>query len=106
MRGTSRIAIKSHVLSHLKYLTRGLTELASTSMNAFVTSLLGIVVGILTHPLAAITFIGVEVAFAPDDLAVAFKRQDVRGQAVEEPAIVRRHHDSTGEIFDRLLEGP
>src|SRR5690606_24662486 len=44
------------------------------------------------------------VAFEPDDFRVALERQDVRGDAVEEPAVVRDHDGAPGEIEQRFLE--
>ena len=44
------------------------------------------------------------VPFEPDDLAVAFEREDVRGDAVEEPTVVANHHGAAGEILQCLLE--
>ena len=44
------------------------------------------------------------VALEPDDLAVAFERQDVRRDAIEEPAIVADDDGAAGERQQRLLE--
>ena len=48
--------------------------------------------------------IAVEIAFEPFDVAVAFEREDVRGEAVQEPAIVADHDGAAGEIFQRSFE--
>ena len=45
-----------------------------------------------------------EVALEPFDVAVALERQDVGRDAVEEPAIVRDHHDAAGESEQGILE--
>ena len=42
--------------------------------------------------------VGLVVPFAPDRFAVAFKSQDVRGDAVEEPAVVADDHGAAAEI--------
>src|SRR5580765_2627142 len=44
------------------------------------------------------------VPLEPHDLAVAFEGEHVRGDAVEEPAIVADDHGTAGEIEERLLE--
>ena len=44
------------------------------------------------------------VALEPDDLAVALEGQHVRGDAVEEPAVVADDHRAAGEVDERLLE--
>ena len=44
------------------------------------------------------------VALEPDDLAVALEGEDVGGDAVEEPAIVRDHDRAAREAQQRLLE--
>ena len=38
------------------------------------------------------------ITLEPYGAAVALERQDVRGNAVEEPAIMRDHHGAAGEI--------
>ena len=45
-----------------------------------------------------------EVAFEPLDVAVAFEGQDVGGDAVEEPAVVRDDDRAAGEVEQRLFE--
>src|SRR5262249_15976003 len=51
-----------------------------------------------------ILLVVLEVALEPFDVAVALERQNVRGDAVEEPAIVADDDRAAGEIFERLLE--
>jgi hypothetical protein len=46
------------------------------------------------------------VALEPDHLAVALEGQDVRRDAVEEPAVVGDHDGAAGEVQQRLLERP
>src|SRR2546422_9903574 len=46
------------------------------------------------------------VPLEPDDLAVPLERQDVRGDTVEEPAVVADHDGAPGELQERLLERP
>src|SRR5262245_45884615 len=43
-------------------------------------------------------------ALEPRDLAVALEGEDVRGDAVEEPAVVADHDRAAGEVEQRLLE--
>src|SRR5690606_26780209 len=45
-----------------------------------------------------------EVALEHDDLGVALERDDVRADAVEEPAVVADHHHAAREVKDRVLE--
>src|SRR5687767_8220141 len=42
-------------------------------------------------------------ALEPDGLGVAFESKDVRGNAVEEPAVVGNHHCAAGEIHECFL---
>src|SRR5262245_4763707 len=57
-----------------------------------------------TQTALPIRFVVLIVAFEPLDLAVAFERQDVRGDPIEEPAIVRDDDGAAGELEERLLE--
>jgi hypothetical protein len=43
---------------------------------------------IFAHAFAPSTFVGIEVTFAPIKFAIAFEREDMRREAVEEPAVV------------------
>ena len=52
-----------------------------------------------------IGMIVLEIAFEPDRLAVAFERQDVGGDAVEEPAIVADHHGAMIMIRRAVASG-
>jgi len=45
-------------------------------------------VGFVAEQFAALFVAGFVVAFEPGDFTVAFKRQNVRGDAVKEPAVV------------------
>ena len=47
--------------------------------------------------LLASCFVLAEVSFEPADMAVALERQHVRGDTVEEPAIVGDHDGATGK---------
>ena len=60
----------------------------------------------LADPLAALFFVGLEIAFAPVDVAVAFEGQDVRRQPVEEPAVVADDDRAAGEVGHRFFQGP
>ena len=60
-------------------------------------------IGFITQALAALGLVSLIVAFAPNGLAVAFEGQNVRGDAVQEPAIVADHHGAAAEIQERLF---
>ncbi len=63
-------------------------------------------VGVDAEAFAALLFVGLEVAFAPVDVAVAFEGEDVRGDAVQKPAVVADHDHAAGVVEDRLFERP
>ena len=52
----------------------------------------------------AVGLVVLVVALEPAHLAVAFERQHVRGDAIEEPAIVADHDGTTGERLESGLE--
>ena len=56
-----------------------------------------------------ILLVGLEVAFEPVPLGwvlvIALPRQDVRGDAVEEPTIVGDDHGAAGEAEQRVFKG-
>src|SRR2546428_4257115 len=54
----------------------------------------------LTH----VFLVGLVVALEPADAAVAFEDEQVRGDAVEEPAVVADDDDAAGKVEERLLE--
>src|SRR2546430_17327469 len=54
--------------------------------------------------LPLVLFVLAVVAVEPVDAAVAFEGEDVRGHAVEEPAVVRDDDGAAGEALQRLLE--
>ncbi len=56
------------------------------------------------EPALAIRLVVLVVALEPDGLRVAFERQDVRGDAIEEPAVVADHDGAAGEVQQRLFE--
>src|ERR1700726_2098964 len=60
--------------------------------------------GILAQPAHLVFFIILEIAFEPFDMAVAFEGQNMRGDAVEEPAVMADDHGAAGEILQRLFE--
>src|SRR3954467_15206007 len=53
--------------------------------------------------LLPLLLVGLKVPFAPVDVAFALEGQDVRSDAVEEPAVVADDHDATGVIENRLF---
>ena len=44
------------------------------------------------------------VTFKPIDLAIAFKGEHVRGDTIEEPAIMRDHYGTAGEGQQRIFQ--
>ena len=44
------------------------------------------------------------VSFEPDDGAIAFKRQNMGCDPIEEPAVMADHHHRTSKIFEGLLQ--
>ena len=60
--------------------------------------------GIGSKPPHLVALVVLEVALEPLDMTVAFERENVRGDAVEEPAIVADDDRAAGEILERLLE--
>ena len=61
-------------------------------------------VGIGAEPAMAIRLVVGEVALEPLDVAVALEREDVRRDAIEEPAIVADHHRAARELLEAVLE--
>ena len=53
---------------------------------------------------ASLLFVGVEVSFAPMDVTVPFKGQDMGSDSVKEPAVVSNYHHATDEVEDRFYE--
>ena len=49
-------------------------------------------------------FINLIIAFAPDDLTVAFKSQNMRGQAVKEEAVMADNHSAPSEAFKSFFK--
>ena len=52
----------------------------------------------------AIDLVVLVVAFEPDHLAVAFERQDVGGDAVQEPAVMGDDHRAAREVHEGFFE--
>ncbi len=59
---------------------------------------------VLAEPAHLVLFIILEVALEPFDVAVALERQDMRRDAVEEPAIVADDDGAAGEILQRFFQ--
>ena len=49
-------------------------------------------------------FVAFEVAFVEDDFAITFESENVRRQAVEEPAVVTGDHRTAAETFESFFE--
>ena len=60
----------------------------------------------LAEPLPLIRFIIFVIPFEPDNLAVAFIGENVRGNAIEKPAIVAGDENATRELAQRFLQRP
>ena len=64
---------------------------------------------ILAEACHLVLLVGLEVAFEPVPLGrvlvIALPRQDVRGDAVEEPTIVGDDHGAAGEAEQRVFKG-
>ena len=63
-------------------------------------------VGLVAEEAPALLVISLVVAFEPGHLAVALEREDVRGHAVEKPAVVADNHGATAEDGDSFLQRP
>src|SRR5436190_6654887 len=63
-------------------------------------------IGRRTEPAMAVGFVVLIVPFEPHHLAVAFKRDHMRRNAVEEPPIVADHDGAAGEIHQRFFKRP
>src|SRR4051794_23438762 len=57
-----------------------------------------------TQASPSVLLICLEIALEPGDLRVTLEGEDVCGDAVEEPAVVRDDHGAAGERKERLLE--
>src|ERR1700691_1682382 len=60
--------------------------------------------GILAEAAHLVFFVILEIAFEPFDMAVPFERQNMRRDAVEEPAVMADDPGTAGEILQRLFE--
>src|SRR5690349_3457889 len=54
---------------------------------------------VFAEPPLLVFLVVLEVAFEPFDVAVAFEGEDMRGEAVEEHAVVADDHRAAGEIL-------
>src|SRR5262245_6666619 len=61
-------------------------------------------VGVSAQPGLAVGFVLRVVPVEPDDSAFALEGQDVRGDAVQEPAVVADDDGASGEVLQRLFE--
>src|SRR5262245_325352 len=62
-------------------------------------------VGVGAQALFPLRLVGLVIALAPHRLAVALERQDVRGNAVQKPAVVADDHRTAAEVQEPLLQG-
>src|SRR4029077_17624141 len=63
-------------------------------------------VGVDAEAALPVRFVFLVVAFEPDRLTLALEGEDVRGDPVEEPAVVADHDRAAAELEQRLFEGP
>ena len=61
-------------------------------------------IGLRAETALPVGFVVLVVALEPHRLAVAFEREDVRGDAIEKPAIVADDHGAAGVVEQRLFE--
>ena len=61
-------------------------------------------VGVDPEAALLVGFVILVIAFEPFDVAVDFERQNVGGDAVEEPAIMADDHGAAGELFQRRFQ--
>ena len=60
--------------------------------------------GGVAQPALFVLFVVGEVAFKPFDVAVAFEREDMSCEPIEEEAIMRNDHGAAGKILERCLQ--
>ena len=58
------------------------------------------------QPAHLVGLVILEIPLEPLHVAVALERQDMRGDPVEEPAVMADDHRATGEIFQCFFERP
>ena len=61
--------------------------------------------GILAQPPHLVLLVILEIALEPFDMAVAFKSEHMRGNAIQEEPVVRDDHRAAREIRQSLFEG-
>ena len=62
-------------------------------------------VGVDAEAFLALGFVGLVVAVAPDDFAIAFEGEDVGGDAIEEPAVVADDDGAAAEVDQGVFQG-
>src|ERR1700722_14908028 len=63
-------------------------------------------IGCCSETGAGVRFVGGVVAFKPNHTAFPFESQNVRRDAIEEPAIVGNDHGASGKVFQSLFKRP
>mmetsp|Transcript_11338 Transcript_11338/g.30540 ORF Transcript_11338/g.30540 Transcript_11338/m.30540 type:complete len:235 (-) Transcript_11338:1369-2073(-) len=53
---------------------------------------------------ASVLFVFLVVAFEPHGIRIAFKRENVRRDAIQKPAIVADHHHASGKVEQRVFK--
>jgi len=61
-------------------------------------------VSIFSQTVASLTVVGLKITFAPMDIAIAFKRQDVGRQAIQKPAVMADNNSTANKIGNRFLQ--
>ena len=62
-------------------------------------------IGLLAQSAFTILFIGLVVALEPAHRAIALEGEYVRGDSVQEPAVVTDHHRAAGKVIQGFLQG-
>jgi hypothetical protein len=63
-------------------------------------------VGTLAETLTTLGLVGFEIALTPVDVTISFEGEDVRRQAIQEPAVMADDDGATGKVGDGLLQRP
>src|SRR5690606_36674045 len=63
-------------------------------------------VGVSSQPDLLLQLVHLEISLEPVSPAVTLGRENVRGDAIEKPAVVARHHHAALELQNRFFQGP
>ncbi len=62
-------------------------------------------IGVVTEAAFAVGLVLAVIAVKVLDMTVAFERENMRGDTVEKPAVMRNYDRAAGKIFERLFKG-